>query len=413
MRMGSGWTGLSARTFVPAAAAAVNACRAPRGVERTTRRKRAAPWARGNQGRGASTSARVPESAPVNASPAAVAAPARTTSRPGRAARRHAGCPAPVAQISAPTAPAPEIVHRTTRGAAGSMSRRVARRDAGWTLVAATLSAAATVSALVCASPGRTQCARVPSRSAAMPNGRWQDAGGDDCKRARGASCSANAECATGFCADKVCCESRCDDLCTSCTNAATGKPNGECEPVRAGSDPRGECAAADKSTCGNDGMCDGAGTCRKWGTDTVCAAARCSSDLRSELSESRCDGRGTCGAPAPRSCGPNEECRGARCTPTCGDLNQPCCNNQNCNGALQCDIESFATGARSCRPCGGLTQWCCRSGTPCQEGVCGPGAMGTFCQRCGGPGEFCCPPGNTCRDGRACVTSGIPRCPS
>src|SRR4029077_7349735 len=81
-----------------------------------------------------------------------------------------------------------------------------------------------------------------------------------------GTSCTAGSECASNQCVDGVCCESDCTGTCSSCALGKTGQNNGLCRPVTNGTNPDDECAQSPPSPCGNDGMCDGAGACRKWG---------------------------------------------------------------------------------------------------------------------------------------------------
>lgn len=66
---------------------------------------------------------------------------------------------------------------------------------------------------------------------------------GDDCDR--------DEMCSTGFCADGVCCDERCDGACEACDVADS---EGTCSPYGDGTDPEDEC---------EDGVCDGSGECR------------------------------------------------------------------------------------------------------------------------------------------------------
>lgn len=67
---------------------------------------------------------------------------------------------------------------------------------------------------------------------------------------ADGTPCDDAAACASGHCADGVCCATACDGACEGC--AVSGR-EGSCSPAPAGSDTDGECAG---------GSCDGAGSC-------------------------------------------------------------------------------------------------------------------------------------------------------
>jgi hypothetical protein len=57
--------------------------------------------------------------------------------------------------------------------------------------------------------------------------------------KGQGAQCSADGECASGFCTDGVCCNEACHDLCAAC-NVAGAK--GICTAYAAGTDPDREC---------------------------------------------------------------------------------------------------------------------------------------------------------------------------
>ena len=223
--------------------------------------------------------------------------------------------------------------------------------------------------------PGRRQCAGTVAQSCDAA-GRWVNTDGMECKRPLGQGCTSGSDCTSGNCVDRVCCESSCTGICRSCLNSMTGRGNGQCQPVRAGVDPDQDCAEGDRESCGNDGQCDGAGACRKYGTSTVCAAARCSANGQSELSERRCDGNGTCSPAAMKGCGSGEECQGTRCVSICGELDQNCCDGLTCKGSLAC--LRTVSGAQTCQRCGSLQQRCCPSSPQCREGVCF-GAGGSF----------------------------------
>ncbi|HEY0714451.1 MAG TPA: hypothetical protein VGF45_17335, partial [Polyangia bacterium] len=66
-----------------------------------------------------------------------------------------------------------------------------------------------------------------------------------------GASCAANSECITGFCADGVCCNSACTDTCRRCD----GTPVGVCVPITSGRDGNATTACNAPRRCDN-GVC-------------------------------------------------------------------------------------------------------------------------------------------------------------
>jgi hypothetical protein len=230
-----------------------------------------------------------------------------------------------------------------------------------------------------------------------------------DCKRADGAACDQNMQCQNNFCVDRVCCSSRCDGQCEGCSNAVTGKTSGTCAPVRAGMDPRSDCSDAGRETCGNDGTCDGAGGCRKYATNTTCGAATCSSDQKSEISERKCDGSGNCFPPSSTACGAGEACEGTRCVSTCGQMDQPCCEQLTCKGGLTC---LTLTDRIRCGRCGGLGQICCNgpTGPTCSEGDCFAYPTGAVCENCGKRGQRCCKPNDSCTEG-TCMGLTVRQC--
>jgi hypothetical protein len=117
-------------------------------------------------------------------------------------------------------------------------------------------------------------------------------------------------DCGSGNCVDGVCCDSRCEDLCSACSQARTGVPSGTCAPVEAGKDPDNECEDDDPSSCDDDGTCDGAGECRKYPDGTVCASQCCGGggnrvctfacrlgncDMNTPTEREQCSGVGAC----------------------------------------------------------------------------------------------------------------------
>lgn len=71
-----------------------------------------------------------------------------------------------------------------------------------------------------------------------------------------GGACSSSNQCASGSCADGVCCNSACSGACEACTAAKKGQgSDGVCGPITAGADPENECAGTF--------ACNGAGACQ------------------------------------------------------------------------------------------------------------------------------------------------------
>lgn len=81
-----------------------------------------------------------------------------------------------------------------------------------------------------------------------------------------GSACGHDADCASGFCVDGVCCDGRCDGACAACAVAAGAAADGTCGPTPAGSVGEPVCAPY---------LCDGAAqTCPTSCTsDAQCAA--------------------------------------------------------------------------------------------------------------------------------------------
>jgi hypothetical protein len=115
-----------------------------------------------------------------------------------------------------------------------------------------------------------------------------------------GTACAANDQCQSPFfCTNGFCCGS---SLCPSCQSCGVAGLQGTCTNVLAGgADPTGTCTglAQPATSCGNNGLCNGAGGCQNYAAATVCAAASCSSDSTQFTPASLCDGGGNCVPPA------------------------------------------------------------------------------------------------------------------
>ena len=188
------------------------------------------------------------------------------------------------------------------------------------------------------------------------------------CLEANGTSCSNGSECASGFCADGVCCDQLCDGLCQACSVAKTGGTNGTCGKVTANTDPNSECSGS--LDCNGSGACEAkltngspctvAGECSSnQCVDGVCCNNACSgtcSACSAALKGSGPDG--TCG-PIANNTDPQNECAGAL----------------DCNGASAC--ESAQADGSSCTVAGE-----CSSGF-CVDNVCCNTACSGTCQAC------------------------------
>ena len=192
--------------------------------------------------------------------------------------------------------------------------------------------------------------------------------------KAFGDSCTADGQCYSGHCADGVCCNTACGGLCMRCDVA--GK-EGQCYPVPEGQDPDNECSLQNPQTCGQDGLCDGTGGCRKWPGGTVCAQAACGStgSINKVILARVCDGAGICVDHGAIDCGTY------RCNPTTKACHDSCSSNTACMPGVTC------TGGK----CGGKNRpngaACtagsqCESGT-CTDGVCCDGTCSGICRTC------------------------------
>jgi hypothetical protein len=177
--------------------------------------------------------------------------------------------------------------------------------------------------------------------------------------RAEGQPCGTSDQCLSAACVDHVCCHSACVGPCLACDRLHTGVPDGQCAPVLAGSDPDNDCTADLPGSCGYDGLCDGAGACRLYGTSTLCAAATC--NAASSYTPGRtCTGAGACAPPAPQDCG-LYLCTPTGCPVTC-DSDAACAATAYCDGSACLAQKPVATGCSRPREC--------RSGA-CSLGLC------------------------------------------
>jgi hypothetical protein len=217
-----------------------------------------------------------------------------------------------------------------------------------------------------------------------------------------GATCSDPSECKNGHCVDGFCCDTACTEVCKSC--ALTGK-RGVCSAIPDDvADDGGGCVASPESSCGNDGKCNGAGACRKWGTSVECRAASCPSAGATVTKPATCDGKGTCPPGDTQSCGSYKCDTNNMCRTTCS-------SDADCNGKA-CDT---TTGNCDKNPlgvqCSNNDQ--CASGHCVDNTCCSTAACGT-CQTCANAMGSCkdvpdnMPDPDSCSDSmNACGTTG------
>jgi hypothetical protein len=173
-----------------------------------------------------------------------------------------------------------------------------------------------------------------------------------------GASCTSSAQCGSRSCVDGVCCASACASVCTACAKAFTGQPDGQCAPVRAGTDPRADCAADAPTSCRYDGTCDGAGACRLYAAGTLCGPPTCEDGVYAP--PSRCTGAGVCKPETPRPC-----LLFFACT-----LDQGCLTR--CQSHADCTADAYCAATGECVP-GERKGQPCTENRECLSGSCAP----------------------------------------
>ncbi len=188
------------------------------------------------------------------------------------------------------------------------------------------------------------------------------------CVKAKGASCTSAAECATGFCVDGVCCADACTGVCRSCNLAGT---EGTCTIAPVETDPRLNCRGSSDPTCAK--RCDGAGKCQSAykPVGTACGASLDPDAGLPFCTAYMCTSSGSCTSGTNR-CGLT--CVSAS---TCNESTKSCTVTGTIN-ANSCLIDGacFTTGqtdpsdpCRICDPGTSNTSWTvslgCDAGTP------------------------------------------------
>jgi len=223
-------------------------------------------------------------------------------------------------------------------------------------------------------------------------------------KSANGAVCETADDCASGFCADKVCCNVECAGACVSCNQTGSG---GHCTFIPAGL-PDPDCKASDQSTCGTTGLCDGFGSCSLWSRDTPCGLSSCSGLL--ENAPPTCDGQGTCRDPQLVDCSPFL-CTSGVCEDICQDDSQ-CAPGYHCVLQTKNGVTSGLCGKRkNGQPCLDADE--CESGQ-CVDGVCCESSCTGPCRSCSlpsAPGQCLNVASNVPDPHKTCVDQGNHTC--
>lgn len=112
--------------------------------------------------------------------------------------------------------------------------------------------------------------------------------------------CINGGECASGFCADAVCCDQACDGACRSCARATGALVDGECRGAAPGTSEASACAPYG---CNSDGTCrDSCATVDDCAAPTVCSeAGRCESFEEDSAQADEGCGCRAAGAPSDR----------------------------------------------------------------------------------------------------------------
>ncbi len=195
-----------------------------------------------------------------------------------------------------------------------------------------------------------------------------------------GVTCSADGQCASGFCVDGVCCENRCMGTCMGCVRAQTGLENGFCRFATIRTDPSNDCPDEFVSSCKRNGFCDGAGRCALYPAGLTCGPATCNGSSLSGVA--RCTGGGACMA------GPSQNCPGGLICQDAASCKARCAGDGDCVGGLTCDLPSGVcknvdpkkTNGQTCNMALGGGD--CLS-TFCVDGLCCDAACTGACRAC------------------------------
>jgi hypothetical protein len=227
-----------------------------------------------------------------------------------------------------------------------------------------------------------------------------------------GSTCTTAAECGSGFCAQGYCCNQACTGTCKSCAIAGS---LGTCSNVANGTapTPATQCVATAATSCGLDGMCNGAGACRFWATGTQCAAGTC---VGSTLTPQRtCDGAGVCRSVTSTLCDPFQCASATACKTACTTAAADCvapnsCISMSCgklpNGAActipgECNSNQCAQGVCCSTACSGTCVSCALTGS---AGTCSSVPSGQDpLNQCADQGMATCGTDGWCNGSGAC----------
>ena len=175
--------------------------------------------------------------------------------------------------------------------------------------------------------------------------------GKGECLIAQGKACTKHTACLTGYCTDKVCCNTACMNQCKACDV----NKKGLCGFVPAGQPDK---VAKDLCDKGGTKACDGKGNCIKGNGQTCAKPTECASgycvdgyccdtDCKESCLSCKLSGKeGTCSPHAPGT-DPDKDCQGT--DPDCGGL---------CGSSGKCDYQPATKFCRTtkgkCMACDG-----------------------------------------------------------
>ena len=159
-------------------------------------------------------------------------------------------------------------------------------------------------------------------------------------KSSTGQPCVLNSACDSGMCqvaqsGGKVCTSVPSCAGCEVANDAGTG-----CVAANVGSDPKADCATELSSSCGNTGVCDGAGACQAYASGTMCGSASCTN-----LGYARapaCDGAGTCAPGSVTICDDGNACTSDACDASAGCTHAPV----SCDDANACTTDACSASS-------------------------------------------------------------------
>jgi hypothetical protein len=156
-------------------------------------------------------------------------------------------------------------------------------------------------------------------------------------------ACTTASDCASGFCVDGVCCDSKCDAPCSSC--ALPWSP-GRCAPQPYGYDLRHACGAAGScsATCGSSG------TCVPVRGGDQCAPSTCT-DKSHGVGPATC---ASAGAACPTAAAIPFDCGAYACDAAFGACLSHCSTSDDCASGYACDVPAGTCVAQAPSDAGG-----------------------------------------------------------